>query len=420
MWKRPHFKALIFFAMISALALPACALTPQEVVPRPKPNLSLEKAQKRKFDDWKRDFTKRAISKGYNRAEVTRLIALAKINPLALERDKKQPEFVKPIWSYVEGAASQTRIQEGQAKLQDTQAIFDQLDAAYGVPRHVLTAIWGLETSYGRILGRHNIIDALSTFAFDGRRMAFGEEQLFAVLDLLKSKAVRPAQLKGSWAGAMGMTQFIPTTFRDYAVDFDKNGNKDLWTSRADALGSAAHYLLRQGWQKGAPILAEVKVPSGFDFSVADGRKKTLREWEALGIAPFAGQNWSNSARQLDAKLLVPAGESGPKLLTFKNFDVIKRYNNSTSYVLGITTLANALRGQKTIQTSWPKGETPLTLSERKTLQQKLTDKGYDTYGIDGQIGPNTRKAIRAWQAANGFAQDGYITRAQFAKISSR
>jgi len=338
------------------------------------------------LNDWKRDFTKRAISKGYNRAEVTRLIALAKINPLALERDKKQPEFVKPIWSYVEGAASQTRIQEGQAKLQDTQAIFDQLDAAYGVPRHVLTAIWGLETSYGRILGRHNIIDALSTFAFDGRRMAFGEEQLFAVLDLLKSKA----------------------------------GNKDLWTSRADALGSAAHYLLRQGWQKGAPILAEVKVPSGFDFSVADGRKKTLREWEALGIAPFAGQNWSNSARQLDAKLLVPAGESGPKLLTFKNFDVIKRYNNSTSYVLGITTLANALRGQKTIQTSWPKGETPLTLSERKTLQQKLTDKGYDTYGIDGQIGPNTRKAIRAWQAANGFAQDGYITRAQFAKISSR
>ncbi len=430
MWKvrflTPY--TMIFISLTSVL--PACAVTPEEVVPRPKPAKTVTATSQsstvssdvtpdmvRKFKAWKTDFIQRAINKGYDKAEVTRLISAAQINPLALDRDKKQPEFVKPVWTYIEGAASQSRIDTGLTKLANTRATFDQVEARYGVPRQILTAIWGLETSYGRILGRHNIIDALATFAFDGRRQKFGEEQLFATLDLLKSKAVRPEQLIGSWAGAMGMTQFIPTTFRDYAVDFDGNGNKDLWGSKGDALGSAAHYLKRSGWQSNQPVVAEVVLPTGFDFSQADGRRKTVGEWEAIGVRPYNNRNWSEAARRLNAKLLVPAGETGPTLLTFKNFDAIKRYNNSTSYVLGITSLADAFDGNETIQKPWPKGETPLTFSERKKIQAKLTSIGYDTKGVDGQIGPNSRKAIRAWQADNGFAQDGYITRAQLKKM---
>ena len=223
MWKPRLLKpyAISFLAILSVL--PACAVTPDEVVPRLKPAKTLTTPSQstsqssditpemaRKFNAWKTDFIRRAIDKGYDRTEVSRLISAAQINPLALDRDKKQPEFVKPVWTYIEGAASQSRINKGLSKLAETRTTFDQVEARYGVPRQILTAIWGLETSYGRILGRHNIIDALATFAFDGRRQKFGDEQLFAVLDLLQSGAVKPEQLVGSWAGAMGMTQFIP------------------------------------------------------------------------------------------------------------------------------------------------------------------------------------------------------------------
>lgn len=369
-----------------------------------------EMSQERRFEAWKVDFISRARARGYSDALLAQTVATAEINPKALERDQSQPEFTRPIWEYIEGAASETRILNGQTELDRNRTLFDQLEADFGVPRYILTAIWGLESAYGEILGTHDIISALATFAFEGRRVKFGEEQLFATLDLLKSGAVRQDQLIGSWAGAMGMTQFIPTTFRDYAVDYDASGNKDLWQSEGDALGSAANYLKRSGWRTGEPVIAEVDLPANFDFSLSDGRKMSVAQWQRLGAVASTGQNFSQQALVLEAKLLVPTGGDGPKLLTFKNYDVIKRYNNSTSYVLGITSLANAFTGQETITRPWPKGSLPISFTDRKRLQEALTRIGYDTQGVDGQIGPNTRKAIRAFQSANGLPADGYAT----------
>jgi len=348
---------------------------------------------------------------------VTNLIRPAKINERALDRDKKQPEFSKPIWSYVDNTASAARLNGGRAKLKEEARTFSAIENRYDVSPYVLTAIWGLETSYGRIMGDHDIVSALSTFAFEGRRQAFGEKQLFAILDIVRSGAVRPDQLVGSWAGAMGMTQFIPATFRDYAVDFNGDGNKDLWNTEADALASAAHYLSRFGWRGKEPIYAEVRLPKGFDYSLSDGRKKSIGEWSALGIRPLKQPTWSDEAKALETKLLVPAGAKGPIFLTFKNFDVIKKYNNSTSYALGIGVLSEALRGRAAIQTPWPRGDKQVGRSDIKRLQSRLTALGFDTKGADGIVGPNTRRAVRGWQAANGLAPDGYIEQKLFNKI---
>ena len=406
----------------SALIIAGCA-TPQALANDAVTETSAVSAsqtkltQEQRFEAWKSDFTTRAINRGYDPAIVRAMIGRAKINPLALERDKTQPEFNSPIWAYVDKTTSVDRVSRGKALLQENQALFADIEARYRVNPYVLTAIWGLESSYGRILGTHNIVDALATFAFEGRRTKFGEEQLFATLDIVKSGKVRPAQLVGSWAGAMGMTQFIPTTFRDYAVDFDNNGNKDLWKSNADALGSAAHYLSRFGWRLEEPIYTEVKLAQSFDYSIADGRKLSVNDWSALGVAPINGQRWSADAGFLEAKLLVPAGSKGPKFLTFKNFDVIKKYNNSTSYALGIATLSEAYRDRVTITAPWPNSDKQVGRTDLKAMQSKLTALGYDTKGADGIIGPNTRRAIRNWQAANGLTADGYIEQTLFKKI---
>jgi len=361
----------------------------------------------------------RAIAKGYEPNLVKAMIAPVKINPLALQRDKSQPEFTSPIWAYVDKTRSPERVNTGKSKLSEHEALIKDIEARYRVDSSVLAAIWGLETSYGRILGNHNIMSALATFAFEGRRVSFGEEQLFAALDIVRSGAVRPEQLIGSWAGAMGMTQFIPTTFRDYAVDFDNDGNKDLWKNTADALGSAAHYLSRFGWRIEEPVYTEVKLPERFDYTLSDGRKLRINDWTAKGVAPANGKNWSRDAGFLEAKLLVPAGSKGPKFLTFKNFDVIKKYNNSTSYALGIATLSQAYSGGGGLVQDWPRSDKMVKRSDLIRLQKKLTALGYDTKGADGIIGPNSRAAIRAWQSANGLIADGYIETSLFKKIMS-
>ena len=389
------------------------AITIAAPSPAPRANLS----QSESFALWKNDFINRAAQKGHDRNLVSRLILPATINERAIERNKKQPEFSKPIWSYVDGAASADRLNKGQGKLTEQRAVFDQIEARYQVPRHILTAIWGLESAYGRIMGNHDIISALSTFAFQGRRKKFGEEQLFAILDMLKRGDIRADQLTGSWAGAMGMTQFIPTTFRDYAVDFNRDGNKDLWENEGDALGSAAHYLSRHGWRYSEPVMTEVTMVPGFDYSQIEGGKKSVREWAALGVKPIGGQNWSGAAMNLDAKLIAPGGHRGPKLLTFKNFDVIKKYNNSTSYAMGITVLGEALRGRASIKTPWPRNDKPLTFSNKKSMQAKLNALGFDVGGVDGQIGPNTRKAIRAWQKSQGLPTDGYMEQRLYQRL---
>lgn len=435
MWKFALKPLALLVPFITVAAMPACASAPQTQgsalpalriasaaaatipVPRLKPEFVSSADRQKRFTAWKADFITRATAKGYPLALVRRVIDPVKINERALERNKTQPEFTSPIWSYVDKTTSPARLAGGKSALAREAAVFSAVEARYRVDPHILTAIWGLETSYGRIQGSHDIPAALATFAFEGRRTAFGEEQLFAILDILRSGAVSRDQLVGSWAGAMGNTQFIPTTFRDYAVDFDGDGRKDLWKSEADALGSAANYLSRSGWEYGAPSFAEVTLPAGFNYALADGSKRTIGGWDALGVKPINGKNWAAVAMKMETKLIIPAGARGPAILTFKNFDVIKRYNNSTSYALGIAMLGESLAGRAVLQTPWPKSDKPVAFKDLIRLQKKLTALGYDTQGADGIIGPNSRKAIQAWQVDNRLPADGYIERSMFKKI---
>jgi len=217
-------------------------------------------SQSQRFEKWKQKFINEAAAKGYNRARVSTIINPAKINEKALDRDSKQPEFSRPIWAYVDGAASKDRLAKGKAKLSAHKADFDKITSRYPVDRNILTAIWGLESSYGRIQGTHNIVDALSTFAFEGRRQKFGTEQLYAVLDM------------------------------------DGDGNKNLWKSEQDALGSAAHYLARHGWEKTEPVITEINVPTAFNYGLSDGKMRSIAEWSALGVTPMNGRQSTQSA----------------------------------------------------------------------------------------------------------------------------
>jgi len=273
-----YFYQIVFIAACLGLSQ-GCAASPSTAPPQITATSTSAQSvpalsQAQRFENWKARLIEEAVTKGYDRRMIETLMKQAVINELALDRDKSQPEFTKPVWAYVDNA-----------------------------------------------LGRHDIVSALSTFAFEGRRKAFGTQQLYALFDMVAAGDVRPEQLTGSWAGAMGMTQFIPTTFRDYAVDFDNDGNKDLWTNRADALGSAAHYLARHGWRKSEPTMTEVRVPANFDYALLETTKKTVNEWTALGVGPINGQRWSAEAGFLEAKMIAPGGHRGPKILTFKNFD---------------------------------------------------------------------------------------------------
>lgn len=413
-----NIRFLTLLAAVNLTALPACASS--QVTPQIKPGATMTADAGHDFIVWKEGFMQRALQKGYDQELVNRLIGPAKLSPVVITRDQTQPEFTRPVWAYIESAVSADRLNQGQTELAKHQAVFEAIDTRYKVDRHILTAIWGLESAYGRIQGNHDIVSALSTLAYEGRRQDWAESQIFAILDIVRDGQVRPDQLKGAWAGAMGMMQFIPTTFKDYAVDFNGDGNIDIWQNEGDALASAANYLSRFGWHWGAPVSLEVTLPSDFDHGQADGRRNSVATWEALGVRPIGGQSWSDAARMMDAKLLLPAGHRGPKLLTFKNFDVIKRYNNSTSYALGIHNLAESLKGRRAITTSWPKSDKPLSRTDKEEMQKRLTALGFDTKGVDGQIGPNTRRAIRGWQRANGVPADGYVEQTLFARIMGR
>lgn len=369
------------------------------------------------FDRWKVDFTQRALAKGYAPDLLAATIGTAQLRERAIERDQNQPEFVKPLWDYIENAASNSRVSRGQAALAQTRPTLKQIEAAYPVPDEYLTAIWGLETAYGRVQGDYPAFDTLSTLAYEGRRKTFFEAQIFALLDMVRTGKVRIEQLRTSWAGAMGMTQFMPTTFQQYAVDFDGDGNYNLWGSEADALGSAANYLTRSGWRAGEPVLVEVALTDNFDYGVSETVKQPIDGWTSLGVRPANGAQWPINWGHLPAKLLVPAGHRGPKFLAFDNFNVIMRYNPSTSYAMGIASLANAIEGRTLIQTPWPAGDQGLTFEDKKNLQAALNRLGYDVGGIDGRVGPNTRRAIRAWQRDQGLPADGYVEQRLLARL---
>ncbi len=360
------------------------------------------------FEQWRAGFRTRALASGISPATFEKAFQGVSLNTQVLELDTRQPEFTRAIWEYLDSAVSQSRIATGRSNASSKAAVLSEIEARYGVDSEYVVAIWGIESGFGSNFGSIPVIESMATLAYDSRRSAFGEEQLLAALRILQAGDITPQRMVGSWAGAMGHTQFIPTSFLDYAVDFTGDGRRDLWAADAqDALASTANYLARFGWRQGAPVVVEVTLPQGFDYLVADDRtEKTAADWTALGVRARQGQLPTGQA----VRILLPAGAGGPAFATYPNFRVIKRYNNATSYALAVTYLGERIAGRSGIQGGWPTGDRPLSRSEKQELQGRLTALGFDTQGVDGIIGPNSRTAVRQFQVARGLVPDGYVS----------
>lgn len=358
------------------------------------------------FAQWKQQFKQRAIAAGFDAAAVGRLIDSAQENPRIVAQDRKQPEFAKMPWDYVENAVNTSRIKNGREQYQANAAILNQAAQQSGVPAEIITAIWGIESAFGANTGNAALSDALATLAYDGRRREFAEQQLLALLNLLQSGDLDWMQLQGSWAGGMGHTQFIPTTWQDFGKDGNGDGRRNPW-QKADALASTGHYLGASGWIRGLPWGYEVRLPQGFDYGLI-GQSLPLSDWARMGVASASGDNFAQTKQA--AELWLPAGVQGPALLLTKNFRVIRVYNNSSSYALAVALLADQIAGRGGLQSDWPRHEKPLATEQVKALQMRLTQLGFDTKGSDGILGNNTRNAFAAWQAANGQIPDGFIS----------
>jgi membrane-bound lytic murein transglycosylase B len=288
-------------------------------------------------------------------------------------------------------------------------AVLDEIEQRHGVDKEIVAAIWGLESAYGAFRGSTSTLSALATLAHDGRRAAFFEGELMAALKILAAGDVRPERMEGSWAGAMGHTQFMPTSYLALAVDHDGDGRRDVWgDDPADALASAAAYLKHWGWTAGRPWGVEVTVPGGFDYGLTGERvKKSAADWAALGVRAVDGSAVPDHG---PASVLMPAGHEGAAFMIFGNFAVIERYNPADAYVIAVGHLADRLKGGPPIAGGWPRQDRALTGDERRELQERLTAAGYDTQGVDGRIGPKTIAAIRAYQRSRGAVPDGYAS----------
>lgn len=388
--------------------VPTAAISPAAPSQTVEPVMAQAPVQHADFESWLSAFRDKALAAGISAELFQRAFAGMQPDHSIIEADRSQPEFSRPVWEYLDGALSPVRVRNGQRLLNEHKATLDQIEQQYGVDRRALVAIWGLESNFGQFMGNKSILRSLATLAYEGRRPQFAEEQLLAALKIIQHGDIQPSGMLGSWAGAMGQTQFIPTTYETHAVDFDGDGRRDIWNSSADALASAAHYLQASGWNKGQPWGLEVKLPSNFDYSLADSEiRKPISEWQALGINLG---NFPAYWHQLPATLVIPAGYKGPAFLTLPNFRAVLRYNNSTAYALAVNLLAERFAGGGHINGSWPKSDRPLSRSERIELQQTLERLGYQPGAADSIIGANTRKAIRGFQNSIGAPADGYPT----------
>jgi len=362
------------------------------------------------FALWVEEFVQKAVTEGHDESFARSLLDGLSPDETVLERDRFQPEFTRPIWEYLRSAVSELRVKNGKSALADHQELLNNLQQKTGVPASVITAIWGLESAYGKIQGNFDVVRSLATLAHDGRRGKWAEGELLAVMTMLEQGDVSRQELKGAWAGAMGQTQFIPSTYLEYAVDGDGDGKKDIWNSEADALASTANYLRRHGWQSETDWGVEVKLKQNFAYELADDTVLSIGSWQTRGAEPFSGRTWREDEVGDAARLFLPAGASGPKLLISSNFRVIKRYNNSTAYALGVGLLSRALEDKIGLKQTWPKHLKPLTRNQIKEMQQLLQIAGHDPGGVDGMAGPNTRRALRAYQHGIGLIPDGFAS----------
>ena len=371
--------------------------------------IRVQTSKEQAFQNWVRQFRARARQRGFSVRLLARAFEGVSYNAEVVEKDRNQAEFSLPIWDYLARLVSDEQVRNGRRALRQRGRVLDRIEARYGVDKEVVVAVWGAETRYGELRGDIPVVEALATLAFDGRRGRFFEHQLWEALRILNRGDVSARNMTGSWAGAMGHTQFIPTSYQAYAVDFDGDGRRDIWADDpTDALASTAAYLRRFGWRKGQPVAVEVRLSSGFDTGLAR-RSLTMApsQWSARGVRGMDGKAVPNYG---EASVWLPVGAGGPAFLIFNNFRVLERYNAADAYVLAVGRLAWQLQGQRAIEGRWPIGERALTRAEVQELQERLTKAGFSTDGADGLIGPNTTRAIRGYQRARGLKVDGFAS----------
>ena len=364
------------------------------------------------FDGWRAQFAAKASAAGRRTRDIQSVLdGLVPVEATAQAQSfDNQAEFVKPIWDYARTAVSPTRIANGQAKLAQNAQIFDAIEASYSPPREIIAAVWGMETSYGGFIGTDDAPRVLASQAAVGRRKDFNETELMAIMRLIEDgSATRDQFRKASFAGALGQTQFMPSSIIAYGRDFDRDGKKDLWGNAGDALASAANYLTGYGWKKDQPWAVEAIIPEGFQYANGDGRKLTVAAWKAMGITPVIYGSFG-SADALSAELFLPAGSYGPAFLLFDNFFVIKRYNNADSYALAIGLLADRLAGRPEMTRPWPTEIQMLTQQQARDLQGGLNKLGFSAGSVDGIIGRGTRAALQKFQTSKGLVADGFPT----------
>ena len=321
-----------------------------------------------------------------------------------------QPEFSTPIWDYLSGLVDNERVQAGQQKLAQHRVVLNRVEQTYGVPAETVVAVWGVESNYGDISGKYPLLQALGTLSCEGRRQSYFRGEFFATMRILQRGDLTQDQLYGSWAGAFGHTQFMPSTYERLAVDFDGDGRRDLVSSTTDALASTANFLKRAGWQTGMPWGFEVKIPQGVSITGESRRnKRSLNSWIAQGVTRADGTALiqGNLSGSIPAGLITPAGANGPAFLVFKNFDAIYSYNAAESYALAIAHLSDRLRGGTPFLTAWPTDDAGTSRAERREIQRFLLSRGYDIGEVDGLIGDKTRQAIRQEQTRLGLKPTG-------------
>jgi len=339
-----------------------------------------------------------------------------------IKLDTNQPEFTRNIWDYIDNATVAKRLKRGQSQLQKHTLLFDEIEKKYGVQREIIVAIWAMESDFGRNYGSKNIIRSLATLAHHARsekRVKFAKEELLAALHIIQNTKAKVGSLIGSWAGAMGQPQFMPSSYLEYAVDYDQDGKKNIWETEADVFASIANFLKESGWRELEDWGVEVNIPQDFDWKLnTSAYELRFVQWRFMGITNASGKSFNQPQRL--ASIFIPAGRFGPAFLVTHNFNVIKKYNKSLSYTLAVAQLSRLLGGGESIRIAWPRDDKALSTEQIKEIQTLLNQKNHNSGIVDGKVGSKTREAARTWQLENGFAGDGYINLDLLEKLKSK
>lgn len=408
---------LLLLLAVAVLLSSGCQVKASSATSRQDSAQLVNASQGMGFNDWVADFRRQAGSSGIDAATLAAAFDSVRYQPSIIEFDRSQPEFTRPVWEYLDTAVSQSRVKQGRARLEEHRPAIEIASKRYGVPKGILVAIWGIESNYGSNFGDFSTINALSTLGYDGRRPELATRELMAALRILQRGDIDRAHMRGSWAGAMGHTQFLPSSFEAYARDADGDGRRDIWGNIADVMASTANYLAEAGWHSGAPWGMEVRLPEGFDYAQTElANRQSSQAWAAQGVEPMRGGELPDLS---DAAVIVPAGAHGPAFLVGHNFRMIMRYNASTSYALAVALLSDRIKGRSGVVADWPRGESVLSRTQVKQLQVQLNARGFDVGEPDGIMGPNTRRGLRGFQASLGMIPDGFATQRLLRKLSN-